>query len=416
MEQSQLLTAGAELELNQKQETGGLPPAEAHAHPDPKKDGRRSRTRRAAGPENEGESEMPKHGFRRRPGEDTETFFARIWRETAERDKEQSREHEKKRLFGGVASLRIPVPDGVEDFQKGSAAVSRTLVRRELDYYRKYEEQVRRGRPDKTWQQCNNPSCSRCFYVELLLIPRNRTAYGQGKSVAGRARLFIDAMMRHFYKTRYPAEMKKKERRLIESFVCSPIVKGAMGQFDYLCRVHRLEPSSKTLALVLTSIRSSVKHLVSAIQDRKLIEAAHELLTNDGTLYSRNCGLEDIALRFCAQVESWRRYGIERGAEWEFGSDEAMTDFLGALLMDFHVMKRHGAVQVRRLKAPRLNHLWEAWLDEYHLFSSWAEQSQKRGPVAVQDLTEVAQEANCLAGFGQGETPWVSARMKQCSA
>ena len=290
-----------------------------------------------------------------------------------------------------------------------SLQVSGTLIRREQDYYRKYEEQVARGRPHNSWKQCSDPQCwrLRCLYVDLVHMPICKTTYGKRRPVARRTGMFHEAMVKHLFGD-LDAEAREQKGRLIESFVGSPPVRGALGLFDILCKHRRWDPTSMRLARVLTRIRHGVVYLVSTTRLEKPVADAHCFYGGEWATYPKGWTLRHLAMQFCVVAEAWRRYGLSWGAKWDFGSDEVVADFLCAILLNFHNMRRREAVLVRRYNVLRLKESWENWLDRYHVLRQEDEELE-----CGNNESEVSTSTDCLEGFGQGATPWMSERMKK---
>lgn len=282
-----------------------------------------------------------------------------------------------------------------------SLQVCRTLRRRKLDYKRKYEEQLVRGRPGRSWRQCNDPACSRtqCLYADIPYLPVAQVAYRNGRSVARRTRLFLDAMVRHLW-----GDLGRQGRRdkweLVDSFVWSPPVRGAMGLFNVLQKERRWRVTPDRVARKLAGIRDAVMLLVSTTRlGTPVIPDAHVFF---GGEYPRSWSLSELTMQFCVLAETWRRYGLERGADWDFGSDEAVADLHCAVLVNFVSMCRSGAVLVGRHGPLRLKETWEIWLDRWH--------PMKR----VVGKGEVEEDGS-LEGLGRGASPWRSARMREAT-
>lgn len=292
-----------------------------------------------------------------------------------------------------------------------SLQVRRTLIRRQQDYYRKYEEQLSRGRPGSSWRQCSDYRCrgTRCLYVDPVHMSYPKTTYGKNRLVARRVGLFLEAMVNHLFGDLEPTERKEKSR-LIDSFLASPPLRGALGQFDTLCKSRRWNPRSRNLARSLTRIRNTVVYLVSTTRLDKPVPDVHLFYGGESATYPETWTLRHLAMQFCVMAEAWRRYGLNRGAEWGFGSDEAVADLLCAILLNFHSMRRREAVVVKRYNMLRLNESWENWLDRYHTL-----RQGDKGSEGGDSKAEASAGMDCLEGFGRGAIPWMSERMKEAN-
>lgn len=293
---------------------------------------------------------------------------------------------------------------------RSSLRVARILRRRRQDYCYKYDEQVARGRPDSSWRQCSDPACNRprCLYVDFVHMSFFKIVYGgDDRSAPRRYGLFLDAVVKHLF-GELQSEAKMQKRWLVESFVGSPPVRGAFGEFCKLCKRRNWSPSSKEVARALTAIRTSVVYLVSRTRRNRPVPDAHKFHGGDMAPYPLSWTLHHLAMQFCVVAEAWRRYGLERGARWDFGPDEIIADFLCAVLLNYHNMRRRGAAHVRPYNALRLIENWETWLDKYHMLRKCCTDSDSED-----DEDGKPHETDCLEGFGEATVPWCSERMKE---
>ncbi|KFH42818.1 hypothetical protein ACRE_064270 [Hapsidospora chrysogenum ATCC 11550] len=293
---------------------------------------------------------------------------------------------------------------------RSSLQLARTLRRRQQDYYYKYDEQVARGRPDRSWRQCSDPACNRtrCLYVDFIPMSFFKIAYGgDGRPAPRRYELFLDAVVKHLF-GELQSEAKAQQRSLVDSFAGSPLVRGAFGQFYMLCKHRNWHPSSKEVARALAAIRTSVVYLVSRTRRNRPVPDAHKFHGGVMAPYPFSWTLHHLAMQFCVVTEAWRRYGLERGAPWDFGSDEIVADFLCAVLLNYHDMRRRGAAKVRPCNAVRLNQNWETWLDRYHMLRKCCTDSDSED-----DEGDKPDETDCLEGFGEATVPWCSERMRE---
>lgn len=302
-----------------------------------------------------------------------------------------------------------------KSYHHSSLQVFRTLRRQELDYERKYDEQIDRGRAGFPWRQCFDPKCERweCFYQDFPFQPvlqRHKKPWPFRR----RVRVFVTAMVEHLYGKLAPRESQIKQV-LVESFVKSPVVRGAYGQFSILCEEQDLRPTSEQVSVMLTADLNLVLYLTSTTRRKEPVEYTHVFFGGGPDAeYPEDWTLRHFILQFIATVESWRRYEMDRGANWDFGSDKAMARFLCSVLVNYVQMERRGYIWITEYSRQRLSESWESWLDNYHPFNhdgDGGDDSDKDIDTAEKEGLGFG-ESGCLVGYGCGHIPWESERMR----
>ncbi|KAF4122368.1 hypothetical protein GMORB2_7360 [Geosmithia morbida] len=146
-------------------------------------------------------------------------------------------------------------------------------------------------------------------------------------------------------------------------------------------------------------MREPTTHLVATTRLRIPAPSVHTFFDfRDGVRdIPENWTWEHLTMQFFVFVEAWRRYGLERGFSWDFGSDEAVADLLGAMLVNFVAMMSNGALEIEGYKIERYNDEWEEWLDEFH-------PGVMNGNERLHKSDE--EDAYCLEGLGKGAVSW----------
>lgn len=246
------------------------------------------------------------------------------------------------------------------------------LRRRRIDFGQKLREQASRGRPGSSWRQCGDGSCVRegCIYVDCPCLLVMQPIHGGHMATMSRPDAFFDLTVSHIWgrdDTGAPFEYRLKQ---VESFVWSVPVRGAAGRLDTLCQMRHWKLSPRKAAAFVTVQWESLVHMVSTTRLEITGESVHEFVEigsegkEDATGHD-NGTLHHLLQQFCVSVEAWRRRGLSNGADWDFGTDEAISDLVGAILVYFVFAIKRRVMKSQSHGHEDLTQEWETWLNEH---------------------------------------------------
>lgn len=296
-----------------------------------------------------------------------------------------------------------------------SIAHGRTLLRREHDYNRTLKEQTFHGRPDYSWKMCGEQDCTSCMYTDQLFMVERMDYYGiRGQSFAATTRidLFTKTMVKVNFGINEEDDKFSEKCWAVESFFESPPVRAAFQEFKLMLGDLGRNPTAKKLAQELSPLLPCAVHLVKCPRlsdgisyNRK--RDIHNLLRPVPYFErSDDWSLSDCGLKFCARIESWRRYGISRGRHWSFGEPKDVAVFLCSILLDMWIMDIKGCFENAQYTDTILNSVWQEWLDRYLPGNEQGVRKFSKGGNSTRDGDHT------IGGVGQGSAPWMSQRMQ----
>jgi hypothetical protein len=154
---------------------------------------------------------------------------------------------------------------------------------------------------------------------------------------------------------------------LLEAFLESPVILGALGQFWKQSRAMELKLKPTSFAHFATKLQPQIIQLVIFTINRAPIPSSHEYFDCEEYTSSRPRTLRQLAIQFFCTTETWRRYALGRGFPWEFGSPKAISEAYCALLVNFVDMVVSEAFNLRTLSDMQVNEVWQRWINAYSI-------------------------------------------------
>ncbi|KAG9253501.1 uncharacterized protein F5Z01DRAFT_637247 [Emericellopsis atlantica] len=241
--------------------------------------------------------------------------------------------------------------------------VERSLRRRHADYWRQIDEQVKHGRPIYGWQQCWGKKCynRRCLYTDLHSLPVLTKRYSQMMDPGGRSVSFVNAIAQHFW----GVNVDQSHRALLEAFLESPVIHGALGQFWKQCRDNKIELKATNFARSVAKLQHQITQIVLSTLSRTPVSLSHEFFGCEEYGSPRRWTLRQLVVQFVCTAETWRRYGLSRGFPWDFGSPNAVAEAYCGILVNFVDMVASKAFYLRILSDMQVNEVWQQWINAY---------------------------------------------------
>ncbi|KAI6778081.1 uncharacterized protein J7T54_003793 [Emericellopsis cladophorae] len=140
----------------------------------------------------------------------------------------------------------------------------------------------------------------------------------------GRGVSLVNAVAQHLW----GVNMDHSQRPLLEAFLESPVIHGALGQFWKQCRDNKIELKATNFARFVAKLERPTTQIVLSTLNRTPVPLSHEFFGCEEYGSHRRWTLRQLVAQFVCTAEAWRRLQDQdsTSSSLAFGPSELALD------------------------------------------------------------------------------------------